>query len=33
VVLEHSGHFPWIEEPGPFFAALREWMGTGSVSA
>ncbi len=33
VVLEHSGHFPWIEESGPFFAALREWMGTGSVSS
>jgi proline iminopeptidase len=26
VVLEHSGHFPWIEEPEPFFAALRDWM-------
>jgi proline iminopeptidase len=22
---EQSGHFPWIEEPEAFFAAVREW--------
>ena len=26
VVLEHSGHFPWIEEPDAFFAALGDWV-------
>lgn len=26
VVLEHSGHFPWIEEPDAFFAAMSDWM-------
>lgn len=24
-IFEHSGHFPWIEEPDAFFATLREW--------
>ena len=27
VVLEHSGHFPWLEEPDAFFAAVRDWIG------
>jgi proline iminopeptidase len=26
VVLEDSGHFPWLEEPERFFAALQEWL-------
>lgn len=26
VVLEHSGHFPWIEEPDAFFTTLRDWV-------
>lgn len=25
VVFEHSGHFPWIEEPDACFATIREW--------
>jgi proline iminopeptidase len=25
--LEHSGHFPWIEEPDTFFATVRHWIG------
>ena len=25
VVLEHSGHFPWMQEPDAFFAAVRDW--------
>ncbi|MGH9276272.1 MAG: alpha/beta fold hydrolase, partial [Acidimicrobiales bacterium] len=26
VVLEESGHFPWIEEPEPFVDVLRGWL-------
>jgi proline iminopeptidase len=26
VVFEHSGHFPWIEEPGIFAQAVKEWL-------
>jgi proline iminopeptidase len=26
VVFEHSGHFPWVEEPDSFFDALRSWL-------
>jgi len=25
VLFEHSGHFPWIEEPDRFFSTVREW--------
>lgn len=28
VLLDHSGHFPWIEEPDAFFAALDRWSET-----
>lgn len=28
-VLEHSGHFPWIEEPDAVFAAVRHWVTAG----
>jgi len=27
VVLEESAHFPWMEEPAAFFAAVRDWLG------
>ncbi|HET9443372.1 MAG TPA: alpha/beta hydrolase [Acidimicrobiales bacterium] len=26
VVLESSGHLPWLEEPGRFFAAVDDWL-------
>jgi proline iminopeptidase len=26
VFFEKSGHFPWLEEPEPFFAAIRDWL-------
>jgi proline iminopeptidase len=26
VVLEHSGHFPWLDEPEVFFPAVTGWM-------
>ena len=26
VVIENSGHFPWIEQTGAFAAAVRAWM-------
>ena len=25
-ILEHSGHFPWLDEPDRFFAAVLEWL-------
>ena len=25
-VFEHSGHFPWLDEPEPFFAFVRDWL-------
>jgi proline iminopeptidase len=28
LVFEHSGHFPWIEEPDHFWSSLRSWHGT-----
>jgi proline iminopeptidase len=28
VVLEHSGHFPWLEEPEEFFAVTSAWIDT-----
>lgn len=31
LVFEHSGHFPWIEEPDAFFAALRDWLDVGAA--
>jgi proline iminopeptidase len=27
VVLEDSGHFPWLEEPDRFFEVLNAWLG------
>ncbi|MBW3630054.1 MAG: alpha/beta hydrolase [Gemmatimonadetes bacterium] len=26
VVFERSGHFPWMEEPDTFMAAIRDWL-------
>jgi proline iminopeptidase len=26
VIFEHSGHFPWLEEPDAFFATVRGWL-------
>ena len=26
VIFENSGHLPYIEEPEPFFTAVRDWM-------
>jgi pimeloyl-ACP methyl ester carboxylesterase len=26
VVLERSGHFPWLEEPNEFFDAITSWL-------
>ena len=26
VVLEESGHLPWLDEPAPFFDAVRTWL-------
>jgi pimeloyl-ACP methyl ester carboxylesterase len=26
VVLERSGHMPWLEEPDAFFGTIREWV-------
>lgn len=26
VILERSGHFPWLEEPDSFFAAVEDWL-------
>jgi proline iminopeptidase len=26
VVFEHSGHFPWIEEPALFIQTVKEWL-------
>jgi proline iminopeptidase len=26
VVFEHSGHFPWLEEPAAFFGAITNWL-------
>jgi len=26
VVFEESGHFPWVEQPDAFFAAVRGWL-------
>jgi proline iminopeptidase len=26
VFFEESGHFPWLEEPDAFFAAVKEWL-------
>jgi pimeloyl-ACP methyl ester carboxylesterase len=31
VVLEDSGHFPWIEEPDTFFIAVTDWLGRHAV--
>lgn len=25
-VLEHSGHYPWVEQPQEFFFAVRSWL-------
>jgi len=31
-IFEQSGHFPWIEEPGAFFAALESWLARHSLA-
>jgi proline iminopeptidase len=28
VILEHSGHVPYVEQPAPLFAAIRSFLGT-----
>ncbi|HEX6658326.1 MAG TPA: alpha/beta hydrolase [Ilumatobacter sp.] len=33
VVLDDSGHFPWIDEPEAFFAAVVDWLDRHAVSA
>ena len=33
VVLEESGHFPWIQQPGEFFAAIRSWFAASAPHA
>jgi proline iminopeptidase len=32
VVLEDSGHFPWLDEPEEFFMALRAWLRRRSIT-
>ena len=32
VVLEESGHFPWIEQPAAFFGALAGWLDRHAVA-
>jgi proline iminopeptidase len=27
-LLEHSGHFPWLDEPDAFFALVHDWLVT-----
>ncbi|MHB8576037.1 MAG: alpha/beta fold hydrolase [Dehalococcoidia bacterium] len=27
VIFERSGHFPFVEEPDTYFAAIRDWLG------
>ena len=31
VVLEDSGHLPWVEEPDAFVAAVRAWLDTNDI--
>jgi len=26
LMIEHAGHFPWLEQPGPFFEGIRELL-------
>jgi proline iminopeptidase len=26
LIFEHSGHFPWLEEPDAFFPAIEDWL-------
>jgi proline iminopeptidase len=33
VVIDESGHFPWMEEPDAFFAAVRDWLSRHLVGA
>ena len=28
VMIADSGHFPWLENPAPFYAAIRAFLGT-----
>jgi len=28
VVLEESGHFPWLEQPAEFFGVVTDWLAT-----
>ena len=32
VVLEESGHFPWIEQPAEFFGVVTDWLGRHAVA-
>lgn len=33
VVLERSGHLPWVEEPEHFFATLGAWLARSHAAA
>lgn len=33
VVFEHSAHFPWLDEPEPFFTTIRAWLQRHGLSA
>lgn len=33
VVFERSGHFPFVEEPAPFWTAVGEWLTATDASA
>lgn len=33
VVLEHSGHLPWIDEPDRFFEVVRDWLRRRSLTS
>jgi proline iminopeptidase len=26
IVLEHSAHYPWLDEPDAFFTAVKGWL-------
>lgn len=32
-MMEHSGHFPWLDEPALFFSALKHFFGTSNEPA
>jgi proline iminopeptidase len=32
VIFEHSGHYPYVEEPDAFFATIRSWLCQGCLT-